>query len=301
MRWSWRKRNHWERRMDAEFRSHVENQIADLLQSGLTPEDAEQRARREFGSVDLAKEECRDERAFELVDRCLRHVRHAFRSLSKAPAYCIAAILTLALGLGANTAIFSALEGVVLKPLPYHQPDRLVIALLYNRSLKYATEVSYPDFLDWRRDARSFGQIAAFSPTGFDLTSPGLPQHFDGYEVSSTFFSTLGVQLVAGSAFSADSDRIGGTPAAVISDRLWRERFHSSLSALGQSIILNGTPFTVTGVLPASFRFENALAEIYTPIGRGDILTQRDRSVHSILCVARLRSGVAIEQAPGQR
>jgi predicted permease len=283
--------------MDAEFQIHLANQIADLMQGGLTREEAEERASRDFGSLELAKDECRDERAFEAVDRCLRNLRHALRSLSRAPGYCAAAILTLALGIGANTAIFSALEGVVLKPLPYHEPDRLVIPLLYNRSLKYATEVSYPDFLDWRRDASSFEQIAAFMASGFDLTGPNLPQHVDAYEVSSNFFSTLGVKLAAGSSFSADSDRIGGTPAAVISNRLWRERFNSSPAAIGQSIILNGTGFTISGVLPTGFRFENELADIYTPIGRADPLYQRDRTVHDVLCVARLKPGVEIGQA----
>jgi predicted permease len=258
MRWSWLKRRRWEQ---------------------------------------LAKDECRDEKAFEPVDRCLRVLHHAFRSLSRAPGYCAAAILTLALGIGANTAIFTALEGVVLKPLPFQEPDRLVIALLYNRSLKYATEVSYPDFLDWSRDARCFEQIAAFMPVGFDLTGPGLPQHLDAYAVSSNFFSTLGVKLAAGSSFSADSDRIGGTPAAVISNRLWRERFDSSPAAIGQSLILNGTGFTITGVLPPGFRFENELADIYTPIGRADPLYQRDRTAHELLCVARLKPGVGIGQA----
>ncbi len=209
----------------------------------------------------------------------------------------MAAILTLALGIGANTAIFSALEGVVLRPLPYRDPDRLVIALLYNRSLKQATYTSYADFLDWRRDAHSFEQIAAFKSAGFDLTGPGLPQHLDGYEVSSNFFSTLGTKLAAGSSFSRDSDRAGGMPAAVISNRLWRERFHSSPAATGQSVILNGTGFIITGVLPAGFRFENALADIYTPIGRADPLYVNDRTVHDVACVARLSPGIELGQA----
>jgi hypothetical protein len=114
MRWSWLKRRRWEQRMDTEFHVHLENHIADLMQRGLTREEAEERARREFGSLELAKDECRDARAFEPVDRCLRLLHHAFRSLSRAPGYCAAAILTLALGIGANTAIFTALEGVVL-------------------------------------------------------------------------------------------------------------------------------------------------------------------------------------------
>ncbi len=298
MTWdSWLKRRRWERQMHTEFQFHLENQVNGYIQEGLTREDAQLRAHRDFGAVELMKDECRDQRAFEPVDRFLRNLRHAFRSLSRSPGYCAAAIVTLALGIGANTAIFTALEGVVLKPLPYREPDRLVIALLYNRSLKHATEVSYPDFLDWRRDARSFEQIATFKPAGFDLTGPGLPQHLDGYEVSSDFFSTLGVKLVTGSSFSPDSDRIGGMPAAVISNRLWRERFHSSPAAIGRSIILNGTGFTITGVLPPSFRFENTLADVYTPLGRADPLYQRDRTVHDVICVARLRPGVEIGQA----
>ncbi|MFZ0591147.1 MAG: ABC transporter permease [Bryobacteraceae bacterium] len=297
MRWPWLKRRQWERQMDAEFQAHLESRIADLMQSGLSRNEAQERAHRDFGSLEWAKDECRDERAFEPVDRFLRNLRHAFRSLSRSPGYCTAGILTLALGIGANTAIFSALEGVVLKPLPYREPDRLVIALLYNRSLKYATYASYPDFLDWRRDASSFEQIAAFIASGFDLTGPGLPQHLDGYEVSSDLFSTLGVKLVTGSSFSPDSDRIGGMPAAVISNRLWRERFHSSPAAIGHSIILNGTGFIITGVLPPGFRFENELADIYTPIGRADPISRKDRTVHDIACVARLRPGVEIGQA----
>lgn len=299
MKLSWLKRRCWERQMDAEFQVHLENHIADLMQAGLSRGEAEMRARRDFGPLELTKDECRDERAFEPLDRCLRNFRHAFRSLSRAPGYCAAAILTLALGIGANTAIFSALEGVVLKPLPYHQPDRLVLVLLYNRSLKYATEVSYPDFLDWRRNATSFEQMAAFMPSGFDLTGPGLPQHLSGYEVSSNFFSTLGVKLIAGSSFSPDSNRVGGMPAAVISNRFWRERFHSSPAAIGRHILLNGIGFTVTGVLSPSFRFENDLADVYTPIGRVDPfhLLLKDRTIHNVLCVARLRPGVEIGQA----
>ena len=297
MKWPWLKQRRWERQMDAEFQVHLDNRIADLMQDGLNRDEAEERARRDFGPLELAKDECRDERTFEPVDRLVRSLRHAFRSLSRSPGYCAAAILTLALGIGTNTAIFTALEGVVLKPLPYYEPDRLVIVLLYNRSLKYATEISYPDFLDWRRDARSFEQIAAFMPAGFDLTGPGLPQHLDGYAVSSDFFSTLGVKLVAGSSFTPDSDRIGGMPAAVISNRLWRERFHSNPAAVGRSIILDNIGYTISGVLPPGFRFENELADIYTPIGRTNPEYQIDRTVHDVLCVGRLRRGVEIGQA----
>jgi hypothetical protein len=191
---------------------------------GLTRGEAQTRARREFGSTLLAKDECRDQRVFEPINRLCRDLRHVCRSLRRSPAYAATVILNLAMGIGANTAIFSALDGVVLKPLPYSKPDRLVIVAHYNPMLKYPTYLSYPDFLDWQLEARS--RIAAFTPLGgFDLTNPGAPQHVNGYEVSANFFSTLSVELALGRSFSPDEDRIGGAPAAVISDRLWQERF----------------------------------------------------------------------------
>ena len=298
MKWgSWLKRRRWERRMHAEFRFHLESLVSDYMQEGLTREDAVLRARRDFGGLELAKEECRDERAFEPFDRFLRDLRYAFRSLRKTPGYAAAAILTLALGIGANTAIFSALYGVVLKPLPFREPDRLVVVALYNRSLKYATYLSYPDFLDWQRTARSFEQMAVFKPLGFDLTNPGLAEHVNGYEVSSRFFSTLGVKLAAGRSFSSEEDRFGGMPAAVISDRLWRDRFRGNPAVLGQPITLNGVGYIVVGVLPRTFRFEDQPADVYTPLGRKDPLFTADRTIHSILCIARLAPGVGLSQA----
>ncbi len=220
--------------------------------------------------------------------------------MRKNPAYAAAAILTLALGIGANTAIFSALDGVVLKPLPYHEPDRLVIVALYNRSLKYDTYLSYPDFLDWTRDARSFEQIAAFKPVGFDLTNPGSPEHVAGYEISSGFFSTLGVTLALGHSFSPGEDRLGGMAAAVISNRLWQERFHGNSAVIGKSITLNGAGYTILGVLPPAFRFEIQPADVYTPIGRSTPIFLNDRTVHNILCLARLRHGVGVGQAQAE-
>src|ERR1051326_903241 len=148
-----------------------------------------------------------------------RDFRYAFRSLRRSPAMVTAAVTTLALGIGANTAIFSVLEGVVLKPLPFPHPERLVVVALFNRTLGYATYLSYPDFVDWQRNASSFEQIAALANEGFDLTAPRPPEHLDGNGVSANFFRILGVQLASGRSFSADEDEIGGAPAAVISNR----------------------------------------------------------------------------------
>src|SRR5580700_3134836 len=223
--------------------------------------------------------------------------RYGLRRLRKSPGFTAAAVLTLALGIGANTAIFSVLEGVVLAPLPYPEPDRLVVVLLYNRSLKYPTDLSYPDFLDWRRNSRSFDQIAAFTGQGFDLSSPGAPEHVEGNEVSSNFFGALGVKLALGRELSQEEDRAGGTPAVVISNRLWQERFSGDPAAIGKTITLDGVGYTIAGVLPKGFRFGNQRADVYTPIGRTDPLFRNDRTVHDIVCIARLKADVSVDQA----
>jgi predicted permease len=226
-----------------------------------------------------------------------RDFRYASRLLRKSPGLAVAAIATLALGIGANTAIFSVLEGVVLAPLPYRQADRLVVVALYNRTLGHATYLSYPDFLDWRLSSRSFEQIAAFATEGFDLTAPGEPEHVDGKEVSASFFSTLNVRLSAGRGFSPDEDRIGGSPAVVISDRLWHDRFGGGPAALGKNLTLNGIDHTIVGVLEPGFRFGDQQVDVYTPLARRNPLYIHDRTVHDILCVARLRPEVNLGQA----
>lgn len=233
----------------------------------------------------------------ELFSQLFRDFRYSFWSLLRSPSMAAAAVATLALGIGANTAIFSVLEGVVLKPLPFPEPDRLVIVSLFNRSLGYRTYLSYPDFLDWQHNSSSFEQIAAFANDGFDLTAPGLPEHLDGKEVSSNFFATLGVQLAFGRSFSQDEDKIGGVPAAIISTRVARERFGGGPAALGKNLALNGVDHTVVGVLKPGFRFDEKRTEVYTPIARRNPMYINDRTVHDMLCVARLRPPVGVGQA----
>ncbi len=239
-------------------------------------------------------------RPSEWLDYFLRDLRYAARSLRKSPGFAAAAILTLALGIGANTAIFSVLEGVVLAPLPYLEPDRLVLVALYNRALQYATDLSYPDFLDWQHSSRSLQQIAAFMEQGLDLSSPGPPEHLDGLEVSSNFFRALGVKLALGRDLSPEEDRIGGPPAAVISHRLWQDRFAAGPAAIGKTLTLDGVDYTIVGVLDPGFRFGRRRADVYTPIGRRDPLYANDRTVHDILCVARLQPNVSLPQAQAE-
>lgn len=225
-------------------------------------------------------------------------LRYAIRTLVRSRGFTAVALITLALGIGANTAIFSVLQGVVLKPLPYRDPDRLTLVWLYNLSLKSITSLSYLDFLDWQRNARSFDQMAAFTPHDYDLTNPGAAEHVSGREVTSGFFKTLGVDLFLGREFTPEEDRQGGVPVAVISSRLWRDRFGAS-TTLGKIITLDGADYTVVGVLPQQFRFgtEPEQADVYTPLGQGNPLNRNNRTAHDIACIARLRSNVGIVQA----
>jgi predicted permease len=231
------------------------------------------------------------------MSEVLRELRYATRSLRKSPGFVLSAILILALGIGANTAIFSVLQGAVLAPLSYPDPDRLVLVLLYNRTLKFVSYLSYPDFQDWQQSSRSFQNIAVFRRQGFDLASPGEPQHVNGLEVSSGFFGTLRTTMAIGRDFLPYEDRVGGPPAVVISDGLWRDRFSAAPAVLGRPLTLNGVGYTVVGVLQPGFRFGNPQADVYTPIGRIDSLYRNDRTVHDLASVARLRPDISLGQA----
>ena len=181
----------------------------------LSAKEAQDTALRSFGGVTQVIENNRESREWLGLERFWADLHYAGRMMRKNPGFTAVAVLTLALGIGANTAIFSVVEGVVLAPLPYEHPEKVMAVLQQNLTMKHIIYTSYPDFLDWERDARSFEQMAAANFRGFDLTSPGTPEHVPGEEVSSGFFSTLGVKLALGREFSPDEDRQNGPPAVV--------------------------------------------------------------------------------------
>jgi hypothetical protein len=283
-----------ENELDDELRFHFERQVEKLVQSGLPIAEARRRARLEFGASDQIKEECREARGTHLLDTLAQDVRYALRTLRKSPGFTIVAVLTLALGIGANTAIFSVVQGVLLAPLPYSEPERLVFVWQNNLTLKHIISDSYPDFLDWQRNARSFRQMTAFDWQDRDLTSPGTPEHINGKLISSGFFGTLGVEPILGRDLSPQEDKPGGAPVVIISNRLWRDRFAGSTGALGKSVTLDGVAYTIIGVLPPKFRFFGDEADVYTPLAQGDPLIYSDRTIHPVICIARLEPSVTL-------
>ncbi|MGC1615143.1 MAG: ABC transporter permease [Candidatus Acidiferrum sp.] len=293
------RRNQVEHDLSEELEFHFDQKIREHTAAGTTPAEARRRATREFGGLEQAKENCRDTRRVNYIHDLVQDLGFGLRMLRKSPGFTAIAVLTLALGIGANTAMFSVVEGVLLAPLHYFQPDRLVMVWENNPRFSRVW-VSYPNFRDWQRSARSFQQMAAFMERGVDLTGPGTPEHLNGKEISSGFFSTLGAELALGREFSPEEDRHGGTPVVIISNRLWRNRFDKNPKALGKFVTLDGVVCTIVGVTPQVFRLE-ADADVYTPLGRGDPLILNDRAGHDgIFSFARLQPGVSLAQSQAE-
>jgi putative ABC transport system permease protein len=289
-----------EEELDEELRGFLDMAAQEEMKLGMSRKDALRAVRLERGSLEVSKEVVRSAGWESLVETCWQDLRFAVRMLRKSPGFTSVAILTLALGIGANTAIFSVVQGVLLAPLPYREPDRLVTIWLNNFHLNSLTNLSYRDFMDWEHAAPPFEKMSAYASQSFDLSSPGNPEHLEGSEISSNFLSTLGVGLAQGREFSAEEDRNGGAPVAIISKGLWQDRFGGSASALGKSIVLNGVETTVVGVLHPGFRFGADYADVYIPIGQRKLIDANDRTVHNVMCVARLKPGVSLSQADAE-
>jgi predicted permease len=284
--------------LDQDIRDHIAIETQENIERGMSPDEARAAALRKFGNVTRVREETREVWSFTWFEQFLADLRFGIRALRNHPAFAIIAVSTLALGIGANTAIFSVVEGVVLAALPYPQPDRLVMVLQSRPTLKQLG-ISYPDFQDWQRGARSFEQMAALTWRSYDLIGPGTSEHLTGMEVSSGFFATLGVKPVLGREFSPSEDRPNEARTVVISDRLWKDRFASNPAALGKTINLDGADYTIIGILPPKFHLWSD-ADVYTSLGQGEPLLYHDRTIHSLTCIARLRPAVSIGHAHGE-
>ncbi len=193
-------------------------------------------------------------------------IRYGVRMLRKSPAFTLVAVLTLALGIGANTALFSVVNGVLLNPLPYPHPERL-ITLHESKPNFDRGSISFPNFLDWQKDNHTFASMAVMRPTTFSLTGTGDAQQLSGEFISSDFFSILGVKPLLGRTLLPGEDRIGAAPIALITEGLWRQKFSASPAILNQTITLDGDGYTVVGIIPASFALFQRKPDVYLPIG----------------------------------
>jgi putative ABC transport system permease protein len=290
-----------ETELDDELRFHFEQQLAKYVNSGLTAREALRRARIDFGGLDQVKEECREARGVHMMETVFQDVRYGLRMLRKSPGFTAVALLTLALGIGANTAIFSVVYGVLLRPLPYQDPSRLIV--LRETTPKVGTvDVSYPNFLDWRAQSRAFSKMAAVSSVAFNLAGPGSgldqPENINGAAVSSDFLSMLGVRPMLGRNFDASQDQAGTAPVVLLSYPLWQSHFGGALNVLGRTVALDGRSFTIIGVLPPDFRWIEKI-DLLEPIGvkaeDPDFNERGERG--DMVVLGRLVPGVSFAQA----
>jgi len=226
----------------------------------------------------------------------VQDVRYALRVLSKSPGFTAIALLTLALGIGANTALFSVVNGVLLNPLPFPNPDQLVA--VYSKTDAFGqSSITYLNFLDWQKNNHSFSALCGFRSDNYNLTGTGQPERLHAHMVSAEFFPILGLRPLAGRAFRSEEDQAGASPVVVISDALWKRRFASSPDVIGKSITLNGKAHTIVGV--ATGRIPGlSTTDVYVPIGQWTDPTFRDRHISmGMFATGRLKPGVTIEQA----
>ena len=297
-----------------ELAQHLDDRYQELLAGGLTESEASRMAWEEFdrerllapeleqiehsATQDLTIPGTRERR--NLMADLWQDVRFGLRVLGKSPGFSLVAILTLALGIGANTALFSVVNGVLLNPLPYPQPEQLVT--LHESKPNFETgSISYPNFLDWQKDNRTFSSMAVARGYSFNLTGAGEAERVRAELITSDFFPQLGVKPVIGRNFALGEDRVGAAPIAMISAGLWKRKFGSAPDILGKGLTLDGTGYTIVGVIPADFDLLVGgfrAREVYVPIGQwtNNALLFRGAGL-GIHGVGRLKPGVTIEQA----
>ena len=290
------RRNTVESEMDDELRFHLENQVQVHMKSGLTREEAFRRARMSFGGIDQVKEECREARGVSLFEIAVQDLRHAMRMLWKSPGFTMVAVLSLALGIGANTAVFSVVHAVLMRALPYPEPHRLML-LAWQYGGAPQPNLSIPKMVFWKEHSTALESTAG-SRGGADRSlDTGTGREWIRTQfVTADFFRTLGVTLALGREFNSDETRPGGPQAIILSDALWRRSFGADPAVLGRAVTMDDASYTITGVLPAGFWFPQH-ADAFEPLrpngGLGDTGTNTE-------VIGRLKPGLALGQAQAE-
>jgi putative ABC transport system permease protein len=297
----------WEARddeMNTEMAHHLESLTSEFVRAGMSREDAEAAARRRFGSLQRLKEQGHDVRSARFVEDLVRDVKHTARGLRRSPGFALAVTLTLALGIGGNTAMFSVVDQLLLRPLPYPAGDQLLV--IYER-FKASTmgdgaernTVSPANWLDWQRQNGTLQEIAVWRTQTFTLTGVGEPLRLNAQAVSAEFFPVLGVQPLLGRVLTAEDDRPNPNArrTVVISHQLWQRTFGGDPNVVGQIIELNARPAEVVGVMPESFRFVYQDNDLWAPLALPRDVAWRETAGRFISTVARLKPGVPVEAA----
>jgi putative ABC transport system permease protein len=287
-----------EQEMEDEMRFHLLMRTRENIERGMRPDEAEREARRRFGNVGRIKDLARDIKGGGFMETLIQDLRFGLRMMLKNPGFTLIAVITLALGIGANTAIFSVVNGVLLRPLPYDEPERLLFVNEHGSS-GGEMGISYPNFIDWRARNRVFERIGFFTSGGYKLTAGGETEGVSAGEVTADLFAALRVNAALGRVFTNEDDKPGATPVVLLSHGLWQRRFSGNPQVVGKSITLDGYLYTVIGVAPKEFSFPSG-AELWVSAGlkaahSPDWRLRGNRP--NFYAVARLKPGVTLEQA----
>jgi putative ABC transport system permease protein len=290
------RRGRLDRELDEELRSHVEMRTADNLAAGMSPENARFDAQRRFGNTTLLKEDTRAVDIISWLEECARDLRYALRMLQRSPGFTAVAALTLALGIGANTAIFTVVDAILLRPLPYPEPDRLV--RIWESSVKHDSPrnvVNPLNFLDWRDHSQSFESMAAISGLMTNLSFQGQPIAVQGMQVSPEFFSILRVPPLLGRTFVAEDGIPSHDQVVILSYDLWQRQYGAEPKIIGVKIDVDAVPYAVVGVMPRDFSYPKFKSEVWTPLP----LTRSEewKGGRFLTVIARLKPGVSLNQA----
>ncbi len=292
-----------EQELDQELQFHLEAQVDKYIRLGLTREEAIQRSRIEFGGFGQVKEECRDSRGVNFIETVAQDIRYGLRMLRKSPVFTLTVILILAAGIGANTAIFSVVEAVLLRPLPFRDANRLVDVTEYRPGKVEGAGVPYPDYVAWKQGTTAFEEIAAYflirASNDIVLGGPSSAERARYSVVSSSFLSILGVSPALGHGFRANDDAPGAARGFLVSDALWHSMFGGDPHAIGKVYLLDGEKYTLIGVMPIGFDFPQRCG-LWLPVGTLGQTGLHDRLSHPFHVLGRLRSGVTVAEAQAQ-
>lgn len=288
--------------LQEEIRAHLEMHAEDYERSGLTPEEARRQALLAFGGVDSVTERFRDQRSVPFIETTMQDIRFALRGFRRNPGFALAALVVLALGIGANAAIFTVVNTVLLKPLPYADPERLVMIWHVPPPASFpgveTFAVSPANYLDWKQQQSSFETMGLVRYLSFAMSSGGQPEQVVASGVSAGFFETMGRPPLHGRWFRADEDQPGRNQVVILGHRLWQNRFGGDPSIIGTTIRLDGKTYTVVGVMDATFRTPRS-AQMWMPLG-WNAEEWAVRSNHNASVVARLRPGVELPKAQAE-
>jgi predicted permease len=285
-----------EAQLEKELSFHLEQHMAQLVARGRAPDEARREARLALGGPEQVKEKCRDARGTRWLEDLLQDTRYALRTFRQKPGFTVVALLLLALGIGATTVMFTVINSVLLRPLSYPEPDRLVTLRVFTEQIGELWGFSNLDFGDAKRESQTLA-LAAWTYGGGTISEPGEPEYVNGRQISAELFSTLDISPVHGRAFRPDEDRPGAPLVAIISDGLWQRDFGGDPSAIGRSLVYEGKPYTLVGIAPVGFQLDGD-ADVFTPLEQRQNTDPRmqNRSARFLRVMARLRPGFRLAE-----